>query len=352
MNSMNLNNKWLVVLLHAMVWGTLFGFPYLLTTGQGPDLREIMQHSWIPLISYMVIFYINYSVLIERLLFRKKLVLYIVLNILLSVGLVFATAFIRFTFFQDHHDPDRPPPLPWKFFFYMEFLSTLIPLFFSIAVRILIRWMQARANEQEQAAYRFQSELQHLKYQLQPHFFFNSLNNIYSLVDRSPEKAKENIHALGKLMRYFLYESDTELVKLSNEIDFMRKYIELMEVRTADRTKVFVEFQEVKSDILVPPLLFISLIENAFKHGISAKEVTPLFFQLQMTNNRLLFTSRNAYLPKMKEDQSGSGIGLNNLEKRLKLLYPGNYRFETRIENGQFFIVELSIHLDGLHHEK
>lgn len=352
MNSMNLSkNKWLVVLFHLMVWGTLFGFPYLLTSGQGSNLNKIMQHSWIPLISYMIIFYVNYSLLIERLLFRKKLFFYVVLNVLLSVGLVFAVVWVRVLFFHLDSEEDRPPPLPWQFFFYMEFLSALIPLFFSIALRILSRWMQARADEQEQAAYRFQTELQHLKYQLQPHFFFNSLNNIYSLVDRSPEKAKENIHALGKLMRYFLYESDTELVKLSNEIEFMRKYIELMEVRTADRTKVFVKFQEISNDILIPPLLFISLIENAFKHGTSAKEVTSLLFQLQISNNQLLFTSRNAHLPKSKEDQSGSGIGLNNLQKRLQLLYPENHSFEKRIENGQF-IVELSIHLDGLHNEK
>lgn len=352
MNSMNLSkNKWLVVIFHVMVWGTLFGFPYLLTSGQGSTLHKIMQHSWIPLIGYMIIFYVNYSLLIERLLFRKKILLYILLNLLLSGGLVFATVLVRMAFFRMEGENHLPPPLPLQFFFYMEFLSALIPLFFSIALRILSRWMQTRANEQEQAAYRFQTELQHLKYQLQPHFFFNSLNNIYSLVDRSPEKAKENIHALGKLMRYFLYESDTELVKLSNEIEFMKKYIELMEVRTADRTKVFVKFEEISQDVLIPPLLFISLIENAFKHGTSAKEITPLLFQLQITNNQLLFTSRNAHLPKSKEDHSGSGIGLNNLEKRLQLLYPENHSFERRIENGQF-IVELSIHLDGLHHEK
>ncbi len=352
MNNMNLSkNKWLVVIFHVMVWGTLFGFPYLLTSGQGSTLHKIMQHSWIPLLGYMIIFYVNYSLLIERLLFRKKILLYVLLNLLLSVGLVFAVVLVRMAFFRMEGENHPPPPLPLQFFFYMEFLSALIPLFFSIALRILSRWMQTRANEQEQAAYRFQTELQHLKYQLQPHFFFNSLNNIYSLVDRSPEKAKENIHALGKLMRYFLYESDTELVKLSNEIEFMKKYIELMEVRTADRTKVFVNFQEISHDILIPPLLFISLIENAFKHGTSAKEITPLLFQLQITDNQLLFTSRNTHLPKSKEDQSGSGIGLNNLEKRLQLLYPENHSFEKRIENGQF-IVELSIHLDGLHNEK
>lgn len=344
------NNKTLLVLLHIMVWGTLFGFPFLLTYGQQPAMYKIMQHSWIPLVAYMLIFYCNYVFLIERLLFRKRLWTYILVNLVLSVGLVFAIVFVRILFFRMDEHANRPPPLPWQFFFYLEFLSMLIPLFFSIAMRISGRWIKARADEQEQAAFRFQSELQHLKYQLQPHFFFNALNNIYALVDHSPEKAKETIHSLGKLMRYFLHETTTQEVQLAKEIDFMRKYIELMEIRTADRVKVFVDFPEVKPEIRIAPLLFISLIENAFKHGVASTEIAPMFFHMQLTDERLLFTSRNAYLPKTLSDQSGSGIGLVNLEKRLQLLYPEHHHFVTRIENDQF-ITELEIHLEGLRNE-
>jgi len=345
-----INNKGLVVVLHAMVWGTLFAFPYLLTYGQQPAMYKIMQHSWIPLVSYALIFYANYAYLIEQLLFRKRWWIFITVNLMLSVGLVFTVVFIRMLFFKMDADANRPPPLPWQFFFYLEFLSVLIPLFFAIALRILSRWVKARSDQQEQETIRFQSELQHLKYQLQPHFFFNSLNNIYALVDYSPEKAKQTIHALGKLMRYFLYETNTEFVELSKEIEFMRKYIELMEIRTADRVKVYIEFPEVKKEIRIAPLLFISLIENAFKHGTSSNEVSPIFFHMQLTSDRLLFTGRNAYLPKTDADKSGSGIGINNLEKRLNLLYPENHRFETHIENEQF-VTELEIRIEGMKYE-
>lgn len=338
-------NRLLIVALHITVWLMLFGMPYLLTYGQVPMLSQIIEHSWIPLTAYALIFYMNYTVLIDRFLFNRKFVRYALWNLLMVSALVYFMMEMRSWFF-DRDEEIKPRLLPPRqFFIYLEFLWTIVPLFFAVALRIMDRWVRIEVSRKEAATEQLQSELQHLKYQLQPHFFFNSLNNIYSMVDVSPEKAKETIHALGKLMRYLLYDTNTEKVSLSKEIDFMRKYIELMEVRTSGRTHIYVQFPEIKEEVRVAPLLFISLVENAFKHGVSATRESAIFFDLQVDKNRLRFLTRNPNIPKGEFDKSGSGIGLKNLEKRLELLYPNAYRFCIRMENDQY-ITELEIHLD------
>jgi LytS/YehU family sensor histidine kinase len=131
---------------------------------------------------------------------------------------------------------------PFKMFIYVQMLLYLAPLLFSIAIKTTKQWVKTETERKEAANIKLQSELQHLHYQLQPHFFFNSLNNIYSLVDISPDQAKTSIHSLSKLMRYMLYETNMELVPLSKEIDFMEKYIDLMKLRVSDKTKVSFEF--------------------------------------------------------------------------------------------------------------
>ena len=235
-------------------------------------------------------------------------------------------------------------------FMYKDIISYLIPVIFAVAIRATMRWSKAESLQKEAEKERLTSEIQHLKYQLQPHFFFNSLNNIYALVDTNPERAKENIHTLGKLMRYMLYESNTDKVLLSKEIDFMKRYIDLMAMRSSNKTSVSYQFPTLAQDVEIPPLLFISLIENAFKHGVSASKETKISFNLMLTNSNLYFVAENENLPKQSTDKSGSGIGLDNLEKRLKLLFPQRYNMTKKITDNIYWI-GLSIDLTGNEHE-
>ncbi|MGB5555242.1 MAG: histidine kinase, partial [Flavobacteriaceae bacterium] len=202
-------------------------------------------------------------------------------------------------------------------FIYIQMVSYMAPLLFSIAVKSTKRWVKTEAERKEAENVKLQSELQHLHYQLQPHFFFNSLNNIYSLVDSSPDQAKSSIHSLSKLMRYMLYETNMELVPLSKEIDFMKKYIDLMKLRVSDKTMVNYSFPSEETPIRIAPLLFISLIENAFKHGVSATKTSQIDITMTCYDGTIKFSVENTNFPKKTEDKSGSGIGLQNLEKRL-----------------------------------
>ena len=323
------NNRLLTILVHCLVWAVLFWLPYLLSSGQAIELTRLAEHFWIPMVLYAALFYLNYFVLVGRFLFTKKAVVFFTINVVIIAFFV-GLKFITRDYFFDPNDRGpggmRGGP-PMRFFIYIDSLSFTIPLIFSITLKIFERWIKTEAERKEAENARLESELRHLKYQLQPHFFFNSLNNIYSLVDISPEKSKETILALSKLMRYLLYESNTDKVSLKKEVEFMTKYIELMELRIADNTRVVTNFPDIPADVQVAPLLFIPLIENAFKHGVSAREGSQISFAMYINDKSIVFETSNLNRPKEESDRSGSGIGLQNTQKRLDLIYPGAYVF-------------------------
>ena len=339
-------NKNITVLSHLLAWLVLFSMPYLLSYGQEQEIYRLIVRFWIPLVFSAVIFYLNYFVLIDRYLFPKKMVSFIIINVaiialFLILKILIEENFIsEITKIRDNNSNDTRPP--YQVFIYVQALSYMAPILFSISIKSTRRWVRTEAERKEAINFKLRSELQHLHYQLQPHFFFNSLNNIYALVDISPDRAKTSIHGLSKLMRYMLYESNVELVPLSKEIDFMKKYIELMKLRVSDKTKVTYSFPSEETDVKIAPLLFISLIENSFKHGVSASKESTIDIKMTVQGKTVLFTIENDNLPKKSDDKSGSGIGIPNIEKRLELLYPdkGSLRAEVI---GDRFVAELEI---------
>ncbi|MGY0392483.1 sensor histidine kinase [Bizionia sp. KMM 8389] len=335
-------NKTVTYISHVLIWLTLFCLPYLLSYGQEQELDRIKAHFWIPLFFSALIFYFNFLVLIDRFLYPKKTVQFIIINTVIIGFFLFMKEYIENNFFQDIlknrlENTNRVEP-PFKMAVYLQLLSYLAPLFFSIALKSTKRWVKTENERKEAANFKLKSELQHLHYQLQPHFFFNSLNNIYSLVDISPEMAKSSIHSLSKLMRYMLYETNLEVVPLTKEIDFLKKYIDLMKLRVSRKTIVNYQFPEVETGIQIAPLLFISLIENAFKHGVSASKESDILIEMQTENQQVTFTISNTNFPKLIDDKSGSGIGIPNIKKRLALLYPGKHSFDTTIKDNRFIV--------------
>ncbi|WP_299317145.1 sensor histidine kinase [uncultured Maribacter sp.] len=333
-------NKKIVITQHLIIWLVLFSMPFVLSYGQDLDTNRLIAHFLIPMLFYAVIFYLNFFVLIDRFLFSKKTLIFIIVNLVLIGFFILLKEFIEDNYFSELIN-NRPPNAnregpPFKLFIYVQMLSYAAPVLLSIAIKSTKRWVKTEAERKEADNFKLQTELQHLRYQLQPHFFFNSLNNIYSLVDISPDKAKSTIHSLGKLMRYLLYETNTELVTLSKEIEFMRKYIELMKLRLTDKTEVESSFPVSDSQIKISPLLFISLIENAFKHGVSASTKSMISIDMAIKGNKVDFTIENHNFPKQDSDKSGSGIGLPNLEKRLQLLYPNKHSFKKELKAGVY----------------
>lgn len=334
------------ILTHLMVWGVLFSMPYLLSIGEENVLEKVVAHTWVPLLYSAIIFYINYFFLADKLFFNKKIVHFLIINTALIALFIWVKDIVDTQLFSDVFPPrpggkDGPP---FKLFVYVDIIRFSVPMIFSVGVKTAERWFKSEDERKEAANIKLQSELQHLKYQLQPHFFFNSLNTIYSLVDISPENAKTTIHSLGKLMRYLLYDTNEEKVSLKKEVEFMTKYIELMKLRAPEKTSVTYNFPKITEDIEVAPLLFISLVENAFKHGISASEGSHLSFEMTLEDHTIVFKTTNPNTPKTDTDKSGSGIGLVNLEKRLSILYPHKHELSTKTYDN-LFVSTLSLQL-------
>lgn len=337
-----LKNKKLEVSIHLLIWLVLFFLPAAFSLGSDGNWLELFKHFWLQLIFLAVIFYINYLVLINWLYTNKKLGF-----VLINIGLIIALIIFKHQIFDWIESPRpkgggggrRPPE---GFIYFMDFMIYMIPVAFSIAISSGQKMKQAEEIKREADNIKLKSELQHLKYQLQPHFFFNALNNIYSLIDFAPEKAKHSIHSLGKLMRHLLYKTDVEKIRLFDEIDFLNKYIELMTLRLNDNTKVFTSFPKMIPNLEIAPLLFISIVENAFKHGVSATQHSDISFKMEIVDDEIHFTASNSNFPKTEMDKSGSGIGVENLKKRLSLLYSEKYEFHSHLNNGMY-IAEMKL---------
>lgn len=176
------------------------------------------------------------------------------------------------------------------------------------------------------------SRAQQLAYQLNPHFLLNTLNNIYALIAFDTDKAQQAVQDLSQLLRHVLYENRGTFVPLCKEIDFIHNYIELMRIRLVKGVSLVINIEVAKdSQTPIAPLIFISLIENAFKHGISPTEPSFISITISEREGQVVCEIANSNHPKNRSDKSGSGIGLEQVKKRLELLYPGRYEWRKGV---------------------
>lgn len=316
--------------IHAVAWGILFGVPFFFT---GRETEVVTFESYIRFmlmpLSFMCVFYINYLWLIPRFLFQKSIGKFLISNVLLIVGMMVLVHFLmKLLPGIPHPVPHREPPLRNIIGFFLgNAMLYMLVAALSVAIRMTGSWYQMEAMRQKLEQSRIEAELKNLKSQLNPHFLFNTLNNIYCLIAFSPEKAQEAVHDLSRLLRYVLYESSQPFVPLEKELNFIRNYVELMRIRLPKHVELTLDISVRQPGRLIAPLLFISLIENAFKHGVSNNKASFIRFVITDEGDNIYCTISNSLFPKGEQDKSGSGIGLQNLEKRLELLYPGKYQF-------------------------
>lgn len=329
--------------LHLLLWVSLFVFVFTLTDKNTSNDNRAFPHIWLQLIEAGLIFYLNYLLLIKKFIFNKRnYVAFILVNVFVILFFRFDMAVLDFISRNDlhnhiekvkvHNEKRNSEP----FALIKSLLGLLMPTVFALLIKVAERWRGFELEKKEVETAQLQSELQNLKYQLQPHFFFNSLNNIYSLVDVSPNKAQQAIHSLSKLMQYLLHDTNNEKIDLAKELVFLEKYIELMKIRQSENVVTSYTFPNIaENQYYIAPLLLIPIIENAYKHGVSATQQSQISFDISITNNQLQFRASNTNYPK-SDDLSKSGIGLENLRKRLSLLYPKKHHFTTEIKTGFF----------------
>ncbi|HLP72594.1 MAG TPA: histidine kinase [Bacteroidales bacterium] len=358
------------VVLHILVWGVLLGLPFYSARRISPDNDFLLIFFSFTLISALI-FYSNYLILVPRLFFQKSRLSYYISAIALVVFFYFVSDFTSTEVFgyiqrknaetasmlQDERremSPPRSGPPPGNSIMGIRFppgkahlmgyaSSSVFMVFLSLGLKVLERQTRIEKMQEEMEKAKLNTELAFLKNQISPHFFFNTLNNIYSLIGINAEDSQRAVLKLSKLMRYLLYESEQGNVMLGNEIEFMKNYIDLMRLRMNERISLNVEFPSGYEDVSIPPLLFIPFIENAFKHGISNRGKSFINISLNLSKQGLEFACSNSNANREKADKR-PGIGLENVTKRLNLLFPGKH--DLRINrNKETFEVILKVNL-------
>ena len=230
--------------------------------------------------------------------------------------------------------PDSIPP-------FANFLILSILLVgFDAGLKISMRWANLEQEKMKLQTENTENQLAILKNQVSPHFFMNTLNNIHALVDIDTDEAKNAIIKLSNLMRHLLYDSEEKMTPIKKEIEFIESYIELMRLRFSEKVKIDVEIPSTIPHKFIAPLLFTSLLENAFKHGISYHSNSFIKIVLSFSENNLNFVIENSNHP--KKDEAASGIGVENTKKRLDLIYKNKYTLAID-QNEKIYRVNLSV---------
>ena len=354
----------LTPLIHVLGWG-LLGLTFLMFQPFANHLVLPPQY-WVKqgvlLVAWMGIFYGTAGVSVPRLLLRGHTGWFVV-ALLATAAAVLGLSYLLETSlhlpelmrqaFQEARGGSgrgRAARPPGRHFDLVGLLMTLLVLGISTAITVVQHWQhdaQARARLEQQ---RVSAELALLKAQINPHFFFNTLNNIYSLTLIDGDRARAALHRLSRMMRYVLYDTAAGPTQLSQEVAFVQDYITLMQLRLTDRVAVTFEHPEPVREVPIAPMLLLPFVENAFKHGVAATQATRIYIGLrQPAPDQLEMEVRNTLLPAPATDLAGSnGIGLANTRRRLDLLYPGQYtlRVSEHTSAGEFQ-VQLKLWLAG-----
>lgn len=304
----------------------------------------------------LIIFYINMLWFVPAVLLKGKHAVFILtvsLGCVLFVGvLIYADYFLNLPeLMHKAFNPDKPyvPKTRRISGDVFNIMLYLLTIGVSTSVASVQKWQKDEALRRELDQQRINTELSYLKAQINPHFFFNTLNNIYALTNLDVKKAQEALLKLSRMMRYVLYENQKNETLLSREVSFVNDYIELMKMRLTDKVTLNISIDEPKDDLAIAPMLLLPFLENCFKHGVSSQEPTEIFIKLEIMGNTVFFETRNHIFPVNNESPEAkeNGIGLVNTQRRLSLLYPNKHKLKFgKDESKQEYWVNLRINLE------
>jgi hypothetical protein len=347
------------LLIYVIIWLIVYLMPMLLSQESGELNWNNIKQEWFRITPFFIVFLVHNSLVFPHLFSGRKRIWYF-------ISTFFLLLIISYLWVEINRQIQRPPEIPPlhgrpdfapladlpriqpKSFAQLlseVFLVSFLVVGFNAAIKIAVKWQHEEQKNKELEKEKLQTELAFLKNQVSPHFFMNTLNNIHALIDVNTENAKESIIKLSKLMRYLLYDSEHGKTTLQKEIDFIRNYVDLMRLRFSSKVKIELSFPESIPDVKIPPMLFTSLVENAFKHGVSYRNDSFIGVYLRLKPGKLIFRIKNSFHKSNEKIEKG-GLGLKNMRKRLELMYGSRFELD-KTENEDFFEINVKIPLNG-----
>ena len=332
------------------VWLMLFLSPLMFSHEQTISFVRVAAFSIFPL-CMMTVFYTNYLWLVPRYYIAHEERFYWIFNMIMILVLAVLMQLWMHLLHPLFPDDGRPHPEPsflkQLLFVARNIFNLSVVLFIATSMEISSRWHQMEDERIEMEAARKEAELANLRSQINPHFLLNTLNNIYALTAFDTEKAQKAIMELSKMLRHMLYDNQQSMVTLKEEIQFIGNYVNLMKLRLPQNVEVrFHSNYPEPCNIQVAPLIFISLVENAFKHGVSPTEKSFIDINISAEKDLLTCEIKNSNYPKTQQDRSGHGIGLQQVERRLNLSYPQRHTWKKGItDNGKQYYSKIEIQL-------
>lgn len=364
MTTAKTKSKLVTIMVQVLIWG-VFGQVLFFYHPFFSDI-DIPYQFWIKQTAILGMlvgaYYINYLFVVPKVLLRNKLGYYI----LFAIAIIFIVAFL--TDWIDkalnlHQLVEQAFHKHWHFIgeprrggkpkgdhFNIDMLTvtmTALVLGISTSVSTIQIWQRDQQARQELEQDKVISELSFLKAQINPHFFFNTLNNIYALTQVDADVAGKAIHRLSRMMRYLLYDTQQEQTLLSQEIAFVKDYISLMQLRLTDVVKITFDSPTNLKDVPIAPMMFLPFVENAFKHGVSSTVQSHITIEVKQDDNLLHLTVNNSIINDNSISlDTNSGIGLVNTRRRLDLLYPGKYTLDiNEMNKDNEYTVHLTLNL-------
>ncbi len=334
-----------VLLLHISFWCVYLSFfVYQITSYRKReiDITEVVLHATMNGAFNMIVAYMNYFIFLPRFLEKKKIGQFLLeFSIPFAILMVFRVHLQRYVIDGYTHQV--------HFFYTTTFIvqaaaTSLFIVIFVAMLRFAKEWFEFEAKKKEVENEKLQGELNFLKAQINPHFLFNTLNNLYYLAYSQSPNTTEVIAKLSQMMRYMIYDTNHPKVLLSKEIEYMQNYISLERLRLSNQIPIEFTIQGNVQDIRITPLIFITFLENAFKHGVSGNNTEAwVKANIVIQNNTCTYTVENSKHNNLKTDAAGkSGIGLQNVQRRLALSYPERYTLTIQ-ETPERYAVELKL---------
>ena len=330
-------------LYHLLFWGF-----YIVA---GAIFLPVAKNTGITILKQFPIFvlhatvvYINFQILIPRFLLVRNYIAYVVSVILLVFSVTFPIAIIIHTIIENQEFQS----MVWSpVFLYLLALSVLFTVIFTMLLKFLKQWYEDQRVSRELTQVQLETELKYLKAQINPHFLFNSLNNLYALTLRKSDLAPEVVLRLSDILRYVLYDTTMGAVDIQKELSHLRDFIELERIRLGDRVEIIVDLVEPPTDMNIEPMLYLTLLENAFKHGSDGlQDDAWVLVQGYPTLEGYAMTIENSVKlsdTKITNSKVG-GIGLENLKKRLNLSYPGKHQLKiTQTDSKYSVLLEIQL---------